>query len=276
MLVLQRTYKDGVPGPLNLFLEGILVALLGATFAGWLFPDEASLLAVFLAAVSTTDSMERLLLWNRDQIFDQQRPPREANIELALFLLVLFAGTTTGFSILALGLPLDAAEFLFDHQLKDYGGQSIKDLTFGTPVALLLHNTYVVLFFFILAIPFRQGGIMLAVAWNASVWAAAFSTMARNWSATDGPGLIEAYVRILGACAPHMALEAAAYCLAGLAGVFLSKALLKYSLESKELGSVLNSVGLMLALAGFLVVSGALWEGFVAPRLLSVLVGSPV
>lgn len=274
MLLLQRTYKDGVPGSVHLFLEGIFVAVLGATFAAWLFPAEASVIAVFLASVSTTDSIERLLKWNRDQIIDLGRTPREANLTLVGLLMCLFAGATTGFSILALALPLENTEVLFSNQLLEYGSTTIQELQFGHPLNLLVHNTYVLLFFFVIAIPFRQGGVMLAVAWNASVWAAAFSSLARNWSYDGGPGLWEAYLRIVTACVPHMAMEAGSYCLAGLAGVFLSKALLKYSLESEELTSVLKSVGLMLILAILLVVSGATWEGVIAPRLVSILTGN--
>lgn len=274
MLLLQRTYKGGVPGGYHLFVEGIIAALLGATFAAWLFPREASVIAVFLASVSTTDSIERLLKWNRDQIFHVGQQPRKANLSLVFRLLCLFAGAATGFSILALGLSLETVEVLFSSQLHEYGSNTLQDLQFGHPLNLLVHNTYVLLFFFVIAIPFRQGGVMLAVAWNASVWAAAFSSLAKNWSFNGGPGLLEAYTRIVAACVPHMAMEAASYCLAGLAGVFLSKALLKYSLESEELTSVMKSVGMMLGLAIFLVILGAAWEGLLASWLVSLLTGN--
>jgi uncharacterized membrane protein SpoIIM required for sporulation len=95
--------------------------------------------------------------------------------------------------------------------------------------------------------------------------------MAREWSRAGDPGVVEAYLRVIGACLPHMALEAASYVLAGLAGVFLSKALLKYALESKRLESVIRSVALMLLFAAVLVVLGALWEGFIAPEAVQLL-----
>lgn len=272
MLVFQRWYSDETPGHRHLVVEGVIVALLGATFAAWLFPDDASLIAVFLAAVSNTDSIERLLDWNRREIQERNRPPNTANLKLASLLLALFAGTTVGFSILAMTLPIETVEILFQNQVAEFGGQSFSTLEFGSAGGLLVHNLYVLLFFFAVAIPFRQGGIMLAVAWNASVWGSSFAILARVWSQAGGPGLVEAYLRVIGACLPHMALEAASYVLAGLAGVFLSKALLKYALESKRLESVIRSVALMLLFAAVLVVLGALWEGFIAPEVVRLLV----
>jgi hypothetical protein len=133
----------------------------------------------------------------------------------------------------------------------------------------------VLLFFFAIAVPFRQGGVMLAVAWNASVWGAIFGYLARDWASHGGPGLMSAYLRVIGACFPHMAMEAAAYVLAGFAGVFMSKGLLKYSLDSVPILSITRSVCAMLAMGLGLVVLGALWEANVAPYMVGFLSKSP-
>ena len=50
--------------------------------------------------------------------------------------------------------------------------------------------------FFAVAMPFRQGGVMLAVAWNASVWGATFGVLARGWSEGGGPDVLEAGARL--------------------------------------------------------------------------------
>ena len=71
MLVFQRYYRNGTPTPAQLWGEGIIVAALGSFFAGWLFPNEAGIVAVFLAAISSTDSIERLLSWNRRMIQEE-------------------------------------------------------------------------------------------------------------------------------------------------------------------------------------------------------------
>ena len=267
MLALQRFYPDGVPTPGMLLLEGVAGAVLGSFFAWWLFPAEASLVSVFLAAILSTDSVERLLERNRVEIFEQGVSPRRANARLALWFMALFAGCVAGFSTLGLSLPVDVVELLFAKQVAPYADQSFTALSFGSVDALLAHNSYVFLFFFVIAIPFRQGGVMLAVGWNASVWGATFGLLAQRWSGAEGPGLLEAWVRVMAACSPHMAAEAVGYVLSGFAGVFLSKALLKHDLDSGPMLSILKSVLSMLVIAYLVVLFGACWEGWVAPFL---------
>ncbi len=273
MLVLKRFYLDGVPRGPHLFVEGIWVALFGVGFAWWLFPNEVSLIAVFLAAILSDDSIERVLEWNRAAIIERGMWPLKANLTLTFKLLMVFLGCVVGFSSLGLALPLETVEQLFSHQLENMLDQPFAELRFGNVSALLLNNTYVLLFFFAIALPFRHGGVMLAIAWNASVWGATFSVLARRWTEQGGPELGWAWLRVMAACTPHMALEAAAYVLAGLAGVFLSKALVKYSIDSEAMVSILRSIGLMLLLGGGTVVLAALFESLAAPTLVAWVAG---
>lgn len=269
MQLLSRFYTDGVPGAHHLLLQGVAVTLLGTTFASWLFPAEASLMSVFLAAIATSDSVERILDDNRRRILERGETPLAANSRLIGLVLALFLGAVLGFSGLGLVLALEDVQFLFSHQLEDYGGQSFADLRFGNFSTLAIHNIYVLLFFFVIAIPFRQGGVMLAVAWNASVWGSTFGFLARRWTERGGPGLGEAYLRVMATVTPHMAFEACAYVLAGFSGVFLSKALLKYDLDSPILFSIGKTVLVMVGLGALFLGAGALWESAVTPMLLA-------
>jgi len=267
MFALKRFYAEGTPGPGLLVIEGAVAAVMGTAFGYWLFPKEVSLVCVFLASIASADSAERLLAWNRRAIFDEGWAPRRANLRLTALILAMFAGCVLGFSALVFAVPLELAETVFSHQLEDYGDATFATLQFGNMGSLFLANLYVLLFFFVIAMPFRQGGVMLAVAWNASVWGATFGVLARRWSESDGPHLAEAYVRVIAAVTPHMALEAFAYVLAGFAGVFLSKGLEKYDMESDVLLSILQSVAGMLGFALICIFAGALWEGSVAGQL---------
>ena len=95
--------------------------------------------------------------------------------------------------------------------------------------------------------------------------------LARRFGEVSSHSVAEAYLRVMGACGFHMLIEAAAYTLAGLAGVFLSKGILQYALDSAPLASIAESVGSML-LAGFgLVVAGAIWEAHLTPLLVQLL-----
>jgi hypothetical protein len=69
-----------------------------------------------------------------------------------------------------------------------------------------------------------------------------------------------------------MAMEAVAYTFAGLAGVFLSKAVHKYAIDSDPMVSLLVSVAGMLGIALALLVAGALWEGLLATHLVGLVI----
>ena len=267
MVLLQRFYREGVPNNRLLFVEGLFAAAIGVGFGTWLFPKEASLVAVFLCAISAEDSIERLLGDNRKSIMDKGEAPRRANLRLVHRVLWLFAGAFLGFSVMAMVVPDSLLGLIFNHQIEDYGDAHFPSLVLGNTGALFVHNAYVVLFFFLIAVPFRHDGVVLAVAWNASVWGATFGVLARRWAHADGPGLVEGFLRIMSACVGHMALEASAYVLAGMAGVFVSRGIMRYSLDSVVLSSILRTVCVMLACSLALVAFGAIWEGHLAPHL---------
>jgi uncharacterized membrane protein SpoIIM required for sporulation len=271
MIIFQKYYPDRVPSPIQLIVEGIIVALTGSFFAGWLFPSEAGLIAVFLAAVASTDSIERLLGWHRRMVFDNSVPAARANGRLTARLMSLFLGTIIGFSVVAMVLPTEALQGLFAPQLRELSNNDFMNINFGHPGDIFFHNLYVMLFFFVIALPFRQGGVMLAVAWNASVWAATFVTLARNWSENYSIDFLPAFTRVVAATVPHMLIEAAAYIVAGIAGVFVSKAILRYALESERFGSVLKGAGMLLLIGLSLIAIGSLLEGLLAPQLATAL-----
>jgi hypothetical protein len=267
MEILERVYHDETPNSWQMFLEGIAVAILGTIFGFWLFPDECSLVATFLAAVATMDSIRRVLAWNKRAIQQEGMIPKRANARLAWLVLCLFMGATIGFSSIALSFPLEMVEFIFSHQIGPYTGREFPNMTFGNPQHLLFNNVYVMLFFFAVGLPFREGGVIFAVSWNASVWGSLFSVLARRWAESGGPGTLEAYFRVILACTPHMAMEAFSYVLAGFAGVFMSQVLGRYKWDNPIVVSVMRSVAAMLAVAAVLVFIGAYWEGLLAPVL---------
>lgn len=273
MLLMRRYYRDGAPDPPLLLLEGLLAALVGMAFALWLFPAEASLVAVFLAALTTGDSMHRLLERNRAEILERGRSPWNANMRLTRCVLALFLGALAGYAAFGLVLEPGQVQGAFSHQIEALGGQDLLDLKFGHFSAIFVNNLYVLLFFFIIAIPFRQGGVMLAVAWNASVWGAAFGLLAWQWTEQGGPAPGRACLMVIASCLPHLLAEAGAYVMAGMAGLFLSKGLPKYDLESPVLASILRTVLRFIAISALLVALGAAWEGWVAPHLVALMSG---
>ena len=264
MIVFRRFYRGGVPGPALLVLEGAVVTAMGVLCAWWLFPDEASLICLFLASISAGDSVERILGWNRRAIIEQGLRPLHANVRLIGLFLSIFAGSFIAFGAIGLTLPITTLQHMFGHQMGPGVRALFPAMGFGSFVDLFRHNLYVVFFFFLIALPFRQGGVMLAITWNASVWGITFAGLARRWSGTGGPPLGEASLRVMAACMPHMAIEGLAFVTAGLAGVFLSRGIERYEIASPITTSILKSSAGMLVGAVILVVLGAAWEAHVA------------
>lgn len=270
MILLRRLYHDGVPGPAHLLVEGFVAALLGTFFAAQMFPRHAGLVAIFLATLTATDSTQRMLSWHRWAITKKRLSVTRANVRLSVLLLSLFLGTLAGFTVLGLGLKGKRVLALFLPQLEGSLGRAFPDMVFGDPWALFSHNLFVTVFFFCIALPFRKGGVMLAIAWNASVWGVSTAMLARNW---EGEPLALAMGKVVLALGPHMAIEAVAYTLAGLGGVFLSLGIERHDLGSPTMVNILRTTVGMLGIAAGLVAAGAVIEGTLAPWLVHWLSG---
>ncbi len=233
------------------FVEGFAAAAIPVVFAVRLFPTEASLLSVCLAALLTVDGVGRL---------SEARGLEPGH--LVARLAATFTGSALGYALLALLLPRADARTAFARQLAYLPDARLEHAGFGDFGAILLANLYVLLFFLAVAFGFRKGGLMLAVAWNASVWGAVFGTLAREG------GLLP----FLAAAGPHMAAEAAAYVAGGLGGVLLGRGVLRVALRGEDRWDVLvGAAGRLLLLAVGLLCAAATWEAFIATRILVLL-----
>ena len=109
---------------------------------------------------------------------------------------------------------------------------------------------------------------MLTVAWNATVWGGVFGWMAREWSIQGGFGLVKGAGLTSLIFVPHLSLEALAYSLSGMAGVFVGRALLKFTLaQAVPWRSFRNSIIHMVLLAFIALLLAALFEAHIAPMI---------
>jgi len=244
--------------------------VLGMGAAWTLFPAQASLVGVFLASLLCLDGTERILENRSCSLQQDPSQLRSSNRTAVWQTTALFAGAIAGFSVLGLKLTLPTAHAMFGAQLVDYGPLLFPELHFGDLQGLIRNNVYVLVFFLVLGVPFRVGGLLFAILWNASVWGASFAVVARRWAgATDGLDTLEAWLRVSAACTPHMAIEALGYAAGGLAGVLIGRALLWGRSTQDPLPREVFS-GLALAATGMaLVLSGAAFEAHVTGRLVA-------
>ncbi len=273
IFLLERLRRPEVPGDAALLLRSVLASAVGIGFGLLVFPAEAGLVGVFLVALAQAGVAEALLARNRDAIWDGREPPGRANRRLARSLLALFLGILAAYAAASLLVPGPALGNLFARQIGDFGGHSLSDVRFDDFPGVLGQNALVLAVGFLCALVYRHGGMLLVLAWNASVWGVVFPWIART--APDvGAGGAVGYTLLAYACIlPHLLLEAGAYVAAAMAGVFLSKAVQKYRLDSAAFRQVAGSVARIAAAALLLLLLAAAAESLLAPALVRALFG---
>ena len=268
MYLFDIRYNTGRFGNGLVFLETVVVSVLGIVSGFILFPSEASLIGVFLIAFGQARTVEVLLDRNRDEIWNGFKTPARANFRLAASLLTMFMGILASYAAAALVVPNDAFLELFGRQVGDYGGHSITEVMFDDFSGILAHNVVVLVICFVFALVYRHGGMLLVLAWNASVWGVVFPYVARTAPDLTPGGPAVYFAKSFACIFPHLSLEAAAYTLVAMAGVFLSKAVQKYNVGSERFTKVGGSVVRLAALSLVLLVAACAVEALVAPCLI--------
>lgn len=203
------TIKD-----LGLMAFNCLIAILIATY---FIPKQFQLTAAALITFSLRDKMLQYLNQNREAIWKHNISPYKANSTLTLQFVVLFAIIFITTFILYFFLSPTEGLF-FEHRYQNLLS------------TLYFHNLQVLIGFFIFAAIYKSSGLMFILAWNALNWASSISGVFERFFNLGISKAVSFILSIL----PHLLFEAIAYILAGLAGVFLSKAIQKYRLSSTE------------------------------------------
>lgn len=263
------------------------VVALGVAFL--LFRRETGLVAVFLLSFTLLLPLNRLLEENREGIWVRKNSPYRENMKLAGWFVLMFAGIFLAFSLgglVALSLPSapsgpaahGASRFsqFFANQA-DYhpriGEAGLADLTFGSFSALLKNNIRVGAIFFLISIIYRGGGTLLVIAWNASVWGTFFAAATHAGPAAGFFVSLGRFLGLLPCILPHMICEVAGYILLSMAGIFISKAVLKYSPTSFAFQRVGRAVLMMAVIGCVCLLAGAAVESELASRLARAIFG---
>jgi hypothetical protein len=271
MLLFDRYYKDrGFPNPV-VFLEAMAASVVGVVCGVLMFPGEAGLVGVFLIALAQSGTVGGLLDQNRHEIWTNHGSPRRANLKLATSLLTLFLGVLTTYLVVAMFVPEDRLLAMFGRQLGRFGGNSITEVQYGDFLGLAANNLKISGVCFLLSLVFRQGGMLLVLAWNASIWGAVFPYLARTAPDNQHVGPFVYLLKTVTCITPHLLLEALGYVLVAMAGVFLSRALERHELASAAFNRVALAVlGICAVGVGVILLASAV-ESLVAPALIRAL-----
>jgi len=264
--------------PLKLFFYGVVFAIISVVFSLWIFPEQASLVMVFLVVFMVMPLMYFTL---RDEEEWDWRGYSEKRLfyehsKAIRFLLFLFIGFVVGFSLFYLFLPDDTVRQLFSVQLDTISNIN-GSITGGTveleTLSIILSNNIRVLLFTLLFALFFGAGALFILAWNASVISAAVGTFFRNAIADSANlfGFSKAAVyfhffsigilRYL----THGIFEIAAYFFGALAGGILSMNIIRHGFGNRNFKKVLTDTVLLAFVALVLLLVGALIEVFITP-----------
>ncbi len=221
---------------LRSFLLSFFFALISAIIATRYFPEVSEMAACALTAFGLNQLLQNLLDYNRRSIWEDKHSPWLANRRLATEFIFIFLGIFSASSIIELTFPGSFADISLSSVYRN-------DFT-----TLVSQNVGVLFVGLSLAAIYRSSGLVLVLAWNAVHWAdSIFSYLNIILQDSGSSKAIGAMLILM----PHLIMEALAYILASLGAVFISQALNKYSLRSKETRRVVRAA---LVLLGFSIV----------------------
>jgi len=204
----------------NTFSGSFAFALFSIWVAGRYFPGVEQMAACALIALGLASLLTKLLDANREAIWIKHVSPWSANRKLSF---------EFGSIFLAIFCAAAAVQFLFGETLVNVDLENIYRNEF---YQLFMHNFQILITGTVLAVIYRAGGVVLILAWNALHWAEAIFSYILQIGSKVG---VSKALLVLSSILPHLILEALAYVIAGLAGVFISIAVFKYRFGSAEL-----------------------------------------
>jgi len=243
--------RDAEHNPYKLTLLGFFFASVGLWLAWWLFPGSAGLLSIFLTVMPLIPILTHLFEYEGE---DQVEGVDHKGMFIRYFpiimtLMALFGGLLIGYTFWFSVLPDDMNKAMFNVQMDEFsairgaavqmGGEAsvASGQAVGTSSAfetIFGHNLGVLALIVLLSVTYGAGAIYI-IAWNASVMAVFFGTIAKGALASFThmgamSGLFAfGYGLFHGASAigPHAFMELLAYLIAAIAGCILSAALVR-------------------------------------------------
>lgn len=243
-------------GLLRPFYLSFAFAFFSALVAQRYFFDFREMATCAFTALGLSSLLSQLLDENRRAIWEQKISPWNANSRLAASFAALFMGIFAAVVFLA---------YLAGHSYQDL---DLGQLYQNESSLLFFHNASILITGALLAVVYRAGGLVLILAWNALHWAEAIFSYIQQ--VRIEVGLSKAGLLFL-AILPHLVLEALAYVIAGLAGVFISIAVCKYPFTSPELRRVGFACLTLLAVSLGVLVLATIFEIYLAQPLFHAL-----
>ena len=266
--------------PWELFFIGFLYTSIGMLISLWVFPDQASLVMVFMITMAALPLFYNTMKLeeSKDMLMEKESEILHEHNKAISFFMYLFVGITLACTLWYIVLPTDTTNSLFDKQIDTI--QTINNHVSGKVIGIdafakIFFNNFKVLTFSILFSFIFGAGAIFILTWNATVIGAAIGNFIRsNISAySSSLGFFEAgnYFHVFSVgllkYSLHGIPEIAAYFYGGLAGGILSIAIMKKHYQSEKFQAVIIDFSELILIATGFLFAAAFLEVYVTPVL---------
>jgi len=272
--------------PLDMVIVGLAYSTLGLFLAYYVFPDDASLAAVFITTIPLIIVMINTVKYEETKdtsIHEEKFLIKEHGKALSM-LLYLFMGMVISYSFWFSILPVDYLSSLFDYQkeiikymqgLEEAGSSAIGNyLNRMAGFERILANNAVVLFFCILFSFLYGAGAIFILTLNASIIGVAVGSRVRDYIGASARHRHTACLRLLNSSVSttfcymfHGVFEIGSYIAGGLAGGIISVAVVNHNFRTKEFWHVVADSTDMIIMSVILLLLGAFTEAFITPMI---------
>ena len=276
-IIVEQIYGGRHPRPWQVIVASLAFACLAIAASRHFFVSAVGVLSIFLCVLGLMPTLSNMVDFRKErhrlkQMGLQSALGGQTAINLALSILALFGGVMLAYGGWALLLPANQVVATFETQLAPWLGMTEPGFHVAPLAMVLLNNLLVALGVVVLTLLYRNGGALLVLCWNASVWGAAFAYFARLQFG-DGGAALKGWLSISAAVFPHVLLEATGYVLMVLVGLFLLRLIVRFTDAALDRRAL---IGATLRLAGLGVSSltlAAVIETSLAPSLVDMLSG---
>lgn len=244
---------------LNSAFKSALIAVPSVLICSLYFSEYLEISAAALISIGLGATLQAYLDENRTAIWKDKRSPYLANSVLALQLIGIFLGIflpTVCFQAYSI---VDAKPLFMELSASFDKGF----------ILLFLDNVQIMFVGILFAFWYRSGGLMLLLAWQAVHWALSFHYHIVEIGSVQNSAAVFVMVAII---VPYLVLEVLAFVLAGMSGVFMSKALEKYSASSDQFIQVTRACIVILAIAIISLFLATVFEAQLAQKVFAPLI----
>lgn len=251
--------------PLEMMLIAIFYSSISILVGSWIFPEYASLIAIFFTVMSTFYLTQKAIKFEeeKEENFIQEKTLLKEHSKALKLFTFIFIGMVISFAFWTYILPQETTSSMFSIQekvLDQIKGEKISGNFFSSENIKIIfsNNLKVLLISFIISLIYGAGSLFV-ITWNASMMGFVIGSLARINGLISFPPLFTKYFL-------HGIPEMFSYLIAILAGGILYNSFFKGDLTDKmKTKTIITDVITLLFLAIIIMVFSALIEVFISP-----------